>query len=252
MMMNTIVVPPEKLSYTFQCHHASVRYILAGMYADAIHSIIQGLLAIEVTLIHDDDDNDYDYDYYHDHDEQMLEEDGTSTSSSSLSQQEEEEDPNKSPTSVDCKEMNHNNDSTIHLDRNPMDPSFLWCRNPPPELLLIALLYNLGLAYHLYAIILDREEEENNDDEEFKQQDPAASSNNTRAAALQDALKLYHATEKRLKSLESNDYSSYMRPTLRENMRHAVLSYYDDGSRRRCNNSNNNHLCNVTTTTTTL
>eukprot|EP00980_Cylindrotheca_fusiformis_P009108 scaffold1974_cov75-Cylindrotheca_fusiformis.AAC.5 len=181
----------------------------------------------------------------------MLEEDGTSSSSSSLSQ-EEDDDPNKSPTSVDCKEMNHNDDSTIHLDRNPMDPSFLWCRNPPPELLLIALLYNLGLAYHLYAIILDKEE--NNDDEEFKQQDPASSNTNTntRAAALQDALKLYHATEKRLKSLESNDYSSYMRPTLRENMRHAVLSYYGyDGSHRRCNNSNNNnHLCNVTTTTT--
>ena len=89
------------------------------------------------------------------------------------------------------------------LDRNPFDPSSM-DRNPQSDLILIALIYNLALAYHLYAMT------ENEEDPKYL------------SVVLKDALKLYQATEKRLCNLDST--SSFVIPALKDNMRHVVLS----------------------------
>jgi hypothetical protein len=158
--MNTTL--QEKLHHTCQCHQSSVRYINAGMYSDAIHSLILGLAALEVTLVHDD---------------------------ASIESLEDE---------------NSCGSGDLILDRNPFDPSSM-DRNPQSDLILIALIYNLALAYHLYAMT------ENEEDPQYL------------SVVLKDALKLYQATEKRLCNLDST--SSFVIPALRDNMRHVVQSY---------------------------
>lgn len=184
-------IPQEKLHRTCQFHHSSVRYIHAGMYSDAIHSIIQGLVALEVTLVHDEHD------------------DSSNSSSSSTSSS------TSSTSTTAMEEQQYDGDLIIH--RNPMDPSGSFSLNPPSDLILVALIYNLGLAYHLYAMT------EHN-------QDP-----NYLSAVLQDALKLYQATEKRIRFLKSASPSSsadFIIPALRNNMRHAILSQANTKAQR--------------------
>src|SRR5210317_1944615 len=41
----------DRLPPVFECHHATVRYIRAGYYLDAIHSIIQGFSACQSSLV---------------------------------------------------------------------------------------------------------------------------------------------------------------------------------------------------------
>jgi hypothetical protein len=160
-IMNTTL--QEKLHHTCQeSHKSSVRYINAGMYSDAIQSLILGLAALEVTLVHDD------------------------ASIESLEDQD----------LCGCGDL--------ILDRNPFDPSSM-DKEPRSDLVHIALIYNLALAYHLYAMT------ENEEDPKYL------------CVVLKDALKLYQATEKRLCNLDST--SSFVIPALRDNMRHVVQSY---------------------------
>jgi hypothetical protein len=158
--MNTTL--QEELDYTCQCHQASVRYINAGMYSDAIHSIMLGLADLEVTLVHED-------------------------------------------ASIESLEgQNSDGSGDLILDRHPFDPSSM-DESPQSDLIRIALIYNLALAYHLYAMT------ENEADPQYL------------SVVLKDALKLYQATEKILCNLDST--SSFVIPALRGNMRHVVRSF---------------------------
>ncbi|CAJ1967392.1 unnamed protein product [Cylindrotheca closterium] len=93
-----------------ESHNATVRYIRAGFYLDAIHSVLEGFAKCNVPK-----------DMQHD----------------------------RTSISVDAVAVSSGN---IVLDRNPMDPHNDGDDTYSEELLVLAMIYNLALSYHLYAL----------------------------------------------------------------------------------------------------
>lgn len=150
------------LNFATECHHSSVRYLVAGMYVDCIETILEGLGALEVTLVND---------YVSIH---------TAADNDTL----------PDPTSV--------------VDKSPVDLSYEDIKSRSD--LLIALLYNLALAYHLHALTLDEKQ--------------------SCYRTLEDAFKLYREVERRLRIRDSicieQDTIYFISPSLENNIRHLL------------------------------
>jgi hypothetical protein len=141
---------------SIQYHCSSVRFIRAGLYLDAIHSIIQSLEVLQVKLTLSDIP-----------DTQLI---------------------------SDKEGM----DSCHHiLSRSPMDPTQYEMRSSAD--LPIALIYNLALAFHLFAIA-----EINDEIHNFN-------------SILQESLRLYNEAERRILSDNANSVAA---TTLQNNVRH--------------------------------
>eukprot|EP00980_Cylindrotheca_fusiformis_P021378 scaffold8252_cov92-Cylindrotheca_fusiformis.AAC.7 len=109
-------------------HSASLRYFAAGMFIDAIHSLLEGFQTLERLL------EDYGFN---------LKEEGPDTLK-------------RLTSCVNCE--------AIEADAHPFDGNFLdreelrrtrilnGCPFPYHYDLILAMIYNLGLAYHMYAL----------------------------------------------------------------------------------------------------
>ena len=136
--MNCSTCSPLQKRFVEACHlhRSSVRFLLAGFYSDAIHSLIQGLSILQISI-------------------------------------EEPGDILQSPSYKSCI-MNGNafyEESSLTIDSKPLDHScfareewtiisshFPRCKSCWSSL-VIAMVYNLALAYHLHGMSILGEKE---------------------------------------------------------------------------------------------
>jgi hypothetical protein len=111
-----------------QLHRSSVRFLFTGLYTDAIHSLIQGLDLLKIRL----ETEDIELSTLH-----------------TLSKDENYALDDKAACVIDRKPFDHRcfagEECLTEASRYPSCPS---CQ---PSL-IFAMLYNLALAYHLYAV----------------------------------------------------------------------------------------------------
>ena len=134
-----------------QSHDSSLRFIKAGLYEDAIHSLLEGTKVLNSTLAH-----------Y-----------GVSPQQESSPQY-----INKNLETIQSKVLKDDDETDqIVVDTTPLEYTRCDSASCPIGLdLLLTMKYNLGLAYHLYAL---------------SQNDP-----NLFRAGLYAALKFYHEVER--------------------------------------------------------
>lgn len=150
------------MALAFERYCAGARFLQAGMNEDCIQTTLDGLGALEVTLV-----NDF-------------------VSIQTATDNEALQDPtsivNRHPISLSFKEMQTRSD------------------------LLIAMLYNLALAYHLHALTLNNQEDS--------------------YTTLEDAFRLYQEVERRLRIRKSicfdHDAIYHLSSSLQNNMKNLV------------------------------
>lgn len=112
------------------------------------------------------------------------------------------------------------------VDQSPMDLSIDGWKSPE-ELLLLVMLYNLALSYHLFASSSTIGQVD--DDVDDKMQEYGVQTKEQIAAILGDALRLYEEACIRLDNLDPALRSALHRiPALENNMRHAKLLHLYD------------------------
>ncbi|CAJ1967390.1 unnamed protein product [Cylindrotheca closterium] len=154
-------------------HDTTVRYIRAGFYLDAIHSVLEGFAKCNVPT---------------------------------------EMQHNRTSISIDTVAVS--SESTL-MDRNPMDPHVGSRDNCSEELLVLAMIYNLALSYHLYALTTTTSSPQYTDtehDRQVREQMPMICS---------DSFHLYEESRIRLRHLRpALKASLYSVPAMENNMQH--------------------------------
>lgn len=117
---------------------------------------------------------------------------------------------------------NNEEKNGLVVDQSPMDLSINGWKSPE-ELLLLVMLYNLALSYHLFASTSTISGQVIDDDDD-KMQEYGVQTKEQVSAILEDALRLYEEACIRLDNLDPALRSSLHRiPALHNNMRHAKL-----------------------------
>lgn len=173
-----------RLPPLFECHYSTVRYIRAGFYLDAIHSIMEGFSSCQASLVMQSD-------------KKTAQRIDTLDSLRSVSEE----------------------STTLVIDRNPMHFCSASIDRDEEELLVLVMLYNLALSYHLLAL-----SETGQDNDDSKQRDHNIQTAEQIAAILRDAFHLYEEACIRLHNLDPKLKSSlHSIPALHSNMRHAKI-----------------------------
>ncbi|CAJ1965067.1 unnamed protein product [Cylindrotheca closterium] len=136
-----VVVKENSFLRAFRLHRSGIRFLGAGLYCDAIHTLMHGLELLHFSA-DDEDKNSFDNVSVKFARWKQLE----SASASGRIQHPSEIQVNKTP-------MDH----TCYTNEEWMTPMLKPCCNRCRGSLVGAMLYNMALAYHLHAITFEQD-----------------------------------------------------------------------------------------------